>query len=239
MSVASSGAASSPAHSASSLGSSSSTCSSAATDSSISSAVGGSSALGASRFAPRSKKRRNGMSGKRARGEEESSPAGALQKSNDLDAHRANEGELARVRPGAEEQRANGAHDQLDVARLEEFDRGEPALDVRKGELEVLGGGQRRELLWRRDPARGVAGREVQLVQPDQRCLREIERRMFRRRNEDSRVHPIENVIRQTAVLATEDHRDGSVHGGLEQFAGGFARINEAPLRAATPRGEA
>ena len=93
-------------------------------------------------------------------------------------------------------QRADGAHDQLDVTRLEELNRGEPALDVDIGALEVFGGRRRGELLCGRDPARGVAGGEMQLIQPEQCGLREVQRRMLGGGNHDGGVHPVEYVVR-------------------------------------------
>src|SRR2546423_14584821 len=138
----------------------------------------------------------------------ESSAAGALQISEDLDVHRADEGELTRVRFRAVEQRPHRAHDQLDVARLEELDRRETALDVLERELEVFGRWRRCELLRWSDPTCRVTGREMQLVQSQQRRLGEVQRRVLGSRDDDGGVQSLENNVWQSAVLAPERHSD-------------------------------
>src|SRR5690348_5951844 len=206
------------AHSASSSASAPSSSAGALSSSSEASvcSLDDSSTTGDSRFWPRSKKRRNGMSGKRARPVAESSAAGTLEIAEDLDAHCANEREFARVGRGAVQQRAHGAHDELDVARLEELDRGQAAFDIDVGALELFRGGWGRQLLRGSDPTRRVSSGEVQLVQTEERGLREIQRSVLSRWNHHCRVHAIENVVWQAAVLAAKDHCDRTIGSRLE-----------------------
>ena len=87
--------------------------------------------------------------------------------------------------------------------------------------LELLVRCRRRVLARRRDRAGRVGGGEVQLVEPDQSRLREIERRVIGRRDGDGPVHAIENLIRQTTILAPEDERDRPVGARVKELGRG------------------
>src|SRR5947208_12806836 len=62
---------------------------------------------------------------------------------------------------------------------------------------------------------------------------------MLGRRYDNRGMHAVENVVWESAVFATKDHRDRAVGGRLEQLSCRGARIDEAPLRAASSCGEA
>ncbi len=105
----------------------------------------------------------------------------ALDEVHHLDRHRAQQRELAGVRRRAERERPQRAHDVLGIARLEELDRGERVARRRRRTARTVRIGRRRRVLpRRRDRSRRVGRRQVQLVERDQRRLREVERRVIR-----------------------------------------------------------
>src|SRR5688500_19163852 len=63
------------------------------------------------------------------------SPLSALERSRDLDRHGAQELDLARIRSSAKDEGSKGPQHEILVARLEEVDRDERALDVREEPL--------------------------------------------------------------------------------------------------------
>src|SRR5688500_11108473 len=89
----------------------------------------------------------------------------ALEEPDDLERGRAQQRQLARIRGGTEGEPADGAHDVLGIARLEELDRVERLMGLGEEALEVFGRGGWRLLARAGEGARGVARSEVQLVE--------------------------------------------------------------------------
>src|SRR5512146_204671 len=208
----------------------------------LSSASSALSAAGLARpasFAPRSKNRRNGMSGKRSDRETASTPAtSTLQVAEHLDRHSAHERDLARVGRGPEGERPQRPHDVLGVARLEELDRGERVCGAFKVLLELLDGRRRRVLARWRERASGIGRGKVQLVEPDERGLGEVEGRVVSRWYGDDRMHAVEDLVRQSAVLAAKDDGDGPFPRRVEELRRRNLRVDDTPLGCAAACGE-
>ena len=126
----------------------------------------------------------------------------------------------------------------LRVARLEELDGLERVLEVSVILLQLLVRGGRRVLPRRRDGARRVASREMELVDRDEDRLRQVHRRVVRRRDYHRGMHAIQHFVGQAAVLSTENERDGPGVGVRQRLGRGVARTNHAPLRGTAPGGE-
>ena len=99
----------------------------------------------------------------------------------------------------------------LVIPGLEERNRGEGAAGIGKKKIQLRRSWRIHVVTRRSDLASRVAAVDVQLVQRDQHCLREIQRSVICRRNRHDRVGEIERFIGEAIVLATKENADISM----------------------------
>ena len=156
-----------------------------------------------------------------------------------LNENRAQESELARIGSSTIEKRAHRSHDVLVKARLEEINRVKTALDISEQFLVFLGGRRQRIFSRRSEAPRSVCSREMQLVKSNEHGLGEIERSMFSRRNRDDDMGAIEDLIRESLVLSSEEQRHRSSSRELEDIAALAPRSSDIALCGAASSREA
>ena len=124
-------------------------------------------------------------------------------------------------------------------ARLEEIDRVETALRITEELLVVLGGCRGSVLARRGESPGSVGGREMQLVERDQDCLRQIEGSMLRGWDGDDDVGAVEDLVRKSLVLPPEQKRNRAGAGEAEQLGAGRAGRRDFALGSSPPGSEA
>ena len=130
--------------------------------------------------------------------------------------------------------RAEGAHDALRLAGLEEIDPLQTRFEGGVHLLQFLrGGGSEGAFAHRQGPGLGGSGQE-QLVRHQQHRLPQVERGVLRRGRDDHHlVAAVEGVVREAAVLTAEDDRHGPFACVPEDAGREFARPRVVALRGA------
>jgi hypothetical protein len=165
----------------------------------------------------------------------QSSP-NAVDGSQDLDAHRADERELPSVRPRPVQQRPNASHNVLWVPRPVECNRRQGAINVGQGPLPLFVLGKGGVMLVSRDLSRGIARREMQLIRCHEHGLRDVEGGVLRRRNSHQDVSEVDCFVGEPVVLLPKKQRDSPLPGFLEHHRGEFPRLRDRPA-VGTPLG--